>query len=125
MDSEPIELPKLRYITLLGSCLNRNLPTNFTDEAIKGNIANAQIELVGLTDRVQNNGGVFNTPAKRAYPILIPRERHDAVAANSSEGWPQPHNSTSSRRAENGSAGLAADSKTNETGGGRGCRAGR
>src|SRR5437870_4547066 len=35
MDSEPIELPKLRYITLLGSCLNRNLPTNFTDEAIK------------------------------------------------------------------------------------------
>ena len=92
---------------------------------VERQIDHAQILFVGPRDRVEDERAVLDRPAQRPEPILRPRQRHRAVAADAAEGRPQAGHAADRRRAQNRAAGFGADAERDATGGGRARRTGR
>ena len=92
---------------------------------VERQIDHAQILFVGPGDRVKDQRAVLDRPAQRPDPILGPRQRHRAVAADAAERGTQPGDAADRGRRENRSARFGADAEGDAAGRRRTRRAGR
>ena len=77
-----------------------------------------EVEVVGAGDGVEDQRVVLDGAGHRANLVERVARRHDAVAADPSEGGTEPHDPATDRRRQDRTAGIGADGEADETGGG-------
>ena len=86
---------------------------------VERDVGHAHVAAVRLGDRLHDDRAVLGVAADRAEPILRPRQRHHAVAADAAERRTQAGEAAARRRAQNRSARLGADAEPDAAGGRR------